>query len=48
MLQKLDDSKITTIDEVVSIFCDAETSNCIILMMRYLTSGELKNNAILY
>lgn len=48
LLQKLDDPKIETIEEVVSIFCDAEISNYIILVMRFLTSGELKNNAILY
>jgi ubiquitin thioesterase protein OTUB1 len=48
VLQKLDDPKMTTIEEVTSLFCDAELSNYIILVMRFLTSGELKNNAILY
>ena len=48
LLEKLDDSSITKIDQIVDMFCDPSISNYIILMMRFLTSGELKNNAVLY
>ncbi len=48
LLEKLDDPKITKIDQIMDLFCDASISNYIILVMRFLTSGELKNNAVLY
>jgi hypothetical protein len=48
LLEKLDDSSITKIDQIVDMFCDSSISNYIVLMMRFLTSGELKNNAVLY
>lgn len=47
-LEKLDDYQIKTIDDIIAIFCDPSISNYLVLMMRFLTSGELKNNSILY
>lgn len=37
-----------TLDDVIAMFCDPSVSNYLVLMMRFLTSGELKNNSILY
>lgn len=47
-LEKLDDSKIKTIDDLLKVFRDPETSNYLILMLRFITSGEMKNNSFLY
>lgn len=33
---------------MIAIFCDPAISNYLILMMRFITSGEIKNNAPLY
>jgi hypothetical protein len=38
-LERLDDSKIKKIDDIVNIFCDPDISNYLILMMRFITSG---------
>ena len=42
------DPKKQTIDDIVGMFCDPSISNYLVLMMRFLTSGELKNNPTLY
>lgn len=47
-LEKLDDSKIKTIDDLLALFRDPEVSNYLILMLRFITSGEMKNNSFLY
>jgi hypothetical protein len=47
-LEKLGDNGVKNIDDVISIFCDPSISNYLVLMMRFLTSGELKNNAAIY
>jgi hypothetical protein len=47
-IEKLDDYKIKNIDDVIAIFCDPNISNYLILMMRFITSGEMKNNPVLY
>ena len=39
---------MTTVDDVQMMFCDPTISNYIVLMLRFITSGELKNNAVLY
>lgn len=38
-LEKLDDSKIKTIDDLLKVFRDPEVSNYLILMLRFITSG---------
>ena len=48
LTQKFDDSSLKKIDDIISLFCDPGVSNNLILMMRFLTSGQIKNNAILY
>jgi ubiquitin thioesterase protein OTUB1 len=47
-IEKLDDHKIKNIDDVIAVFCDPNISNYLILMMRFITSGEMKNNRVLY
>jgi ubiquitin thioesterase protein OTUB1 len=47
-LEKVGDNSIKTIDDVISIFCDPSISNYLVLMMRFITSGELKNNSVIY
>lgn len=47
-LEKLGDAKLKTLDDVIAMFCDPSISNYLVLMMRFLTSGELKNNSVLY
>jgi hypothetical protein len=37
--EKLDDSSVKTIDDIIAMFCDPGVSNYLILMMRFLTSG---------
>jgi hypothetical protein len=48
LVEKLDDYKITQIEHITDLFCDPSISNYLVLMMRFLTSGELKNNPTLY
>jgi ubiquitin thioesterase protein OTUB1 len=47
-IEKLNDQKIKTIDDLLAIFRDPEISNYLILMLRFITSGEMKNNSFLY
>ena len=47
-LEKLEDPKMTMVGDVQAMFCDPTVSNYIVLMLRFITSGELKNNSILY
>ena len=47
-IEKIDDYKIKGLEDVLVLFCDPELSNYLVLMMRFLTSGEMKNNPVLY
>lgn len=47
-LEKLNDFKLKSVDDVIAMFCDPSISNYLVLMMRFITSGELKNNSVLY
>ena len=35
-------------EEVLKIFRDPEESNYLVLLLRFITSGQIRNNAILY
>lgn len=37
-----------TMDDVVSIFLEKNTSHSLVMYLRFITSGYLKTNAILY
>lgn len=41
-VEKLKDSKMKTIDDVISTMCDPQISNYLTLMLRFITAGELK------
>lgn len=47
-LEKLEKKGPENLEGVLKLFRDPEESNYIVLMLRFLTSGELRNNAILY
>ena len=47
-LEKLDKKVPENIEDLLKMFRDPEESNYIVLMLRFLTSGELRNKAILY
>ena len=47
-IEKLDKKLPKNFEEVLSMFRDPEQSNYLVLMLRFITSGEIRNNAILY
>lgn len=48
LIEKINDSSLKKLDDVIALFCDPGVSNYLVLMMRFLTSGYIKNNAAIY
>ena len=48
LLDKLTKKLPKNLEELLKMFRDPEESNYLVLMLRYITSGELRNNAVLY
>ena len=47
-IDRLDKKIPKDLDDIVKMFRDPEESNYLVLLLRFITSGEIRNNAILY
>lgn len=48
LIEKLTTKLPKNLEEILALFRDPEESNLIVMMLRFITSGEIKNNAIMY